>query len=285
MNDTPFLASPPLNLSFAGGAHTVELRMPTIGEIFPLLLARPLRSRDRMRVLGPAEIKRFIAKLDRRDCDIESARALQAEPAAFAQYAITRTRWLEAACEAGMMLAQCPHCRSWDADLAPLAYAIGLRHEFRPIADDDFYLTMPTLADPAPLGVRPPEVAKSSRLRFVLPCQSQFSGGTFRIGDCSAAEVEAWRRWAPADGPRAEGHEQWREDIAGFRAVLRLAVALETLGENAKPPGPADVMTLPLADFLFLDNLHFLLHDLAIPSDHGLLVQCGKCGRRFLPVL
>jgi hypothetical protein len=146
-------------------------------------------------------------------------------------------------------------------------------------------LTLPSLAQHAARGTRPADVALSSRLRFTLPSGSQFLGGVWRLGDRAASEDEAWRFWAPAGTPRPPGREQWREDIAGFRAVLRLATALETLGSGAEPPVPADIMMLPLADFLFLDNLHYLMHDVAIPQDHGLLVHCQNCRMSFLPVL
>jgi hypothetical protein len=113
MTDSPPHATPqPLKLTLAGTPHDIALRMPAIGKVFGLLLAGPLRTEERMRVLGPAEIKRFVGKVDGHGCDIEFARALHAEPASFARYAITRTGWLESLCEAGMVFAQCPHCRS-----------------------------------------------------------------------------------------------------------------------------------------------------------------------------
>src|SRR5438093_141126 len=73
----------------------LALRMPTIGEIFPLLIGLPQRTHARMAVLGPAEIKRMLRNDDDSAIDIELARAIHGDRAAFAQYVRMRNRSLE----------------------------------------------------------------------------------------------------------------------------------------------------------------------------------------------
>jgi hypothetical protein len=62
---------------------------------------------------------------------------------------------------------------------------------------------------------------------------------------------------------------------------LRMAATLESL--SAAPVEIASVMQLALGDFLFLDNLHYLLCERDLPEDHGLAISCRSCGKAFLP--
>jgi hypothetical protein len=269
--------------------HSVELRMPTMEEMFPLLIAPSLRIDARMSVLGPAEIKRVIGSIDGKAMDIELARAIHADRAAFTQYAQARNCWLETISEAGRVWAECPHCQVWNADLDPLAYGVGLRHEFAPVTDDGKYLALPSVSERTQRGGRPDDIPLTSRLSFELPCarndiSESPSRGAFWIGDTVEREEQARQQWATPDAARHEGREQWREDLAGFRAILRMSALLKSLDDSLALT-PAMLMNMGLADFLFLDNLHHLAHDVTVPEDHGLTIRCARCGENFLPLL
>jgi hypothetical protein len=278
-----------MRIRFDGGEHEVELRMPAMREIFPLLLPRMFRTPPRMQVLGPAEIQRIVSRVDGRPSDLPAARAIHGDRQAFVQYAAARTRWLEGFIETGVVRAECPHCRAWRADLTLLAYTIGLRVPFPPVADDAGYLELPFLAEVSPRGRRPPDLPLTSRLEFELPCRAQglatrFSRGAFdrNVFD---RESQLWAEWAPAEGTRPDGREQWRDDVPGFRAILRMSAALESLDGVDGPPTPDVVLDLALGDFLFLDNLYHLAYEVPVPTDQGLAVRCERCGGTFLPLL
>jgi hypothetical protein len=126
-------------------------------------------------------------------------------------------------------------------------------------------------------------------LRYELPSAVLAGNGDGGIlGDLDAdprrpREMAAWLRWAPSSAAPAPQHEDWNSGVPGFRAILRLSVALE---DGAKTPGaisPEIVEQMPVTDFFFLDQLYYLTHNVSVASPQSAL-PCGRCGARFLPV-
>ena len=280
-----------LRIPFHGAEHEVELRVPSTGEIFPLLLEPQHRTPERMAVMFPAEFKRLVKAIDGQPMTIETARALYGEPESAGRIIAARNRLYEALAEQGRVFAQCPHCRQWEAELKLLALVVGLHAGPWPIIDERLFLAMPSLADPRPNGTRPPTLPRTSRLRFELPSHVvglPAEAQTGILGDVDAdggrRERAAWERWVPPGTARAEGREMWREDVAGFRAMLRLSVALERLDGLVGEITPEVIARMPIVDFYFLDNLYYLVHNVDIASDTPLVIDCAQCGKRYLPV-
>jgi hypothetical protein len=272
------------HVDIRGHSRELTLRMPRFGEVFNQYLPRRLRTADRMSVLAPAQIKRLVSSLDGVAADIELARAIFNDPALYAQYVAARNDLLETVIESGMLHCLCPHCGQWEAELSPLALAVGLRAAFWPLSEADTQLAVPSTADATWRARAPHVLARSSRQRATLPYATASAGSpvtaTFRAVD---GEARQQRLRQLQDGIAGqERDEQWSEDLVGFRAALRMAATLESL--SAAPVEIASVMQLALGDFLFLDNLHYLLCERDLPEDHGLAISCRSCGKAFLPL-
>ena len=104
--------------------------------------------------------------------------------------------------------------------------------------------------------------------------------------DAVYAEQAAWARWAPPDVERPEGRTWWRPRHPGFRAMLRLSVALRRLEQadgRVIEPTPESVERLYAADIHFLDLLYW--HACAANAPIDATVACQKCSTSFLPAL
>ena len=96
-------------------------------------------------------------------------------------------------------------------------------------------------------------------------------------------EAAAWRRWAPTGVTPPAERSHWRYRSPGFRAIVRLTVALRALdGDTALTP--ERIEALSLADFLFLDAAYFLTHYADQPTSEALVLTCEACGGRYLPL-
>src|SRR5262249_51871778 len=99
--------------------------------------------------------------------------------------------------------------------------------------------------------------------------------------DALDREEEAWARWAPDGVTPPAGFAHWRRDSPGFRAILRLTIALRALDDNHDPT-PRDVEALSIADFLVLDTCYQLVHYADQPQAEALVVTCENCGAEYL---
>jgi len=278
-------------IQFQGSESQVVLRIPRIGELFGLLLEAHLRTPERMSVMFPAEFKRLVESLNRQPIGIEQARALYADAQSAGQIVAGRNRLFEVLAEQGRIFARCPRCSNWEAELSIIALTVALKAGPWPIVDERMFLAMPSLAKRRSKGARPPRAVCASRIRFELP--SRIAGlpaevGIGILGDADrnngAAELAAWQEWAPARSEREAGREQWRADVPGFQAVLRLAVALDQLDGISGIITPEVVLRMPITDFYFLDNLYYLAHNVDVTGNREPGVKCGECAQTFWPV-
>ena len=286
---TTALANAPqdVRLTLDGREATAHLRMPDLEEMLLLWYLPATRTPERAAVAFPAEIERIVDTLDGETVERAEAAAIYADPAAFRDYLVARNAWLQITSERGMLYAQCPHCRGWEADLGPLALAAGLRTTFWPTVDADQWLAPPALALDDAVPLRDASTARSSRLRVALP--SARIGHAAAIREVVFARVPEPAREQAAEAGRAElvrtdpgRYGDWNSRFAGVRALLLLAARLDEV-DGAAPTLPA-LAELPLCDFLFIDNVYHLTHRIALPADSPLRLRCEACGGRFVPL-
>jgi hypothetical protein len=266
-----------------------RLRMPALGEMLLLWYPRVMRTPARAAVFIPAEIERIVDTIDGESVDREQARKILNDRAAFAAYLRARNRWLDVSSAEGLMLAQCPHCQRWEADLSPFVLAVGLGVGFWPTVDEDSCLAVPALATDLARPQRSGNTVRTSRLRFHLPSlalnfESAAHGGSFATGPVDAREraLEAERLRLRASDPEAYG--DWDAGFGGVRAMLKLGAALGDVDGDADGITLDRLSNLALCDFLFLDNVHYLTRCVPLPDDSPLHLTCANCGGRFAPV-
>jgi hypothetical protein len=147
------------------------------------------------------------------------------------------------------------------------------------------------LADPHPPGQRLSAVPRTTRLRVELPSglldiEPRVNEGVFRDIDSEpgiALEAAAWKRWAPVGQTPPEDRAHWRYRSPGFRATLRLTVALRSL-DAEEALTPERIEALSIVDHLFLDAAYFLTHYADQPSAEAMVVTCEGCGGTYLPL-
>ncbi|PWT95570.1 MAG: hypothetical protein C5B55_01120 [Blastocatellia bacterium] len=275
-----------VRILFQGRDRDIELRVPEYEEVFALILPPEHRSPERMSVMFPAEFKRLIKSMEGSSIDIEHARAIYADSQAAGQLVASRNRLFETLAEQGLIYMQCPHCLSWEAEVSVTALTTALQAGPWPIIDQRLFLAVPSLAQHFPKFLRTRQFPYSSRIRFQLPSTvvgipAASRSGVLGYADAQhgAMERAAWQRWTPSE---VSGREQWREDVSGFHAALRLSVALQYLDGVSGEITPEAVLQMPAIDFYFLDNLHYLAHNVAITDEIKVSVRCEKCGQTFV---
>jgi hypothetical protein len=153
--------------------------------------------------------------------------------------------------------------------------------------DQEMFQAVPSLAEPRERGLRPAGVLSAAQIRFTLPSVRLGLQSTIRSGTLQGIDeghVQAlYQRFAPEGQLPPEGLEHRDPDFPAFRATLRALAALSSLDGADLSRGPGSLEQLPACDFLFLDNLYFVLHDL--PVGPRAIVTCERCAARFVPVL
>jgi hypothetical protein len=240
----------PDTVSLGGVAHEVALRMPTIGETHSFV-RDPSLHRDEATLREVARLQVFDAftTVDGRETTMDAAAALVAEPGDRAALLTLRNASIAEAMATGTVEIACPSCPQgrWGGRLAELAAAVGAAPGSLGDADGElapFALSYAVAALPA----------GGATVGFVLP-----GGGAGVLGELDAlAEAAGWLRWAPVGRAPAEGQEDRVFESAGFRAVLRMTCALQSL-DGSDAVSVDDVERLSLAAFCFLDELYRLL--------------------------
>lgn len=268
----------------AGRQHLAELQLPSVGEVVSLWMAPRLLTASRTAILRPAEIRRFIARVDGQQPSADLARAIAADANAFAAYRVARDTALAQATEGGMVYAECSHCRTWEADLIPLALAVGLHVPFWPLVEPTGDLALPALTDACDRTL--PDAAASSRISFALP-RIDISGprGVF-AGNDPIARLADWK--IQSDRLFRESPDQaedWEAESPGWRALLRFGAIIADWPEPGTFNSLHALASVPLAAFLFVDNIYYLTHCVAQPTDAPLLVKCACCDGFFQPIM
>lgn len=279
-----------LQIVLGGHARTIALTLPRAELLYPLIHDSAIRD-ARMAETDLATELMQIATIDGGELDRSTARALLAEPAALAQVLAERDRLYHAACEQGRARIPCPAC-GVELVLDLVGLMVLLSAPAWNLFDRGILPAAPRLAGELRRGARPAGVATARSMGFDLPwARVGLAGaddavrGTFTAAD-AGEESAAWARWTPPDAPRDDHRTWWRPRHPGFRAVLRLAVALRGLERadgSTVDLDPAAVARLGAADVQFLD----LLYSYAVVTDAGetAVVECAACAVRFVPVL
>lgn len=293
---------PPLagRLPLGGRERAFTLLVPEAGALLRLVFEPASRQAPSL-VEGAlvGELMHLLDTLEGRPLEVADAEAIARDPHALGAVFALRNRLCAHLLECGRAFAQCPHCHAWEAELDLLYYTLALHPPAWELFERGVWLAPPRLSERRPPGARPRGGALTSRLRVALP-----SGRDAEIGDLDAvpgredaawARLRAWREEVSERYGRGELDEanedeyfervHWREDHPGFRAALRLALALVRLDGVAGEPSPEAVERLPLGDFLFLDRLYALAHDVEVRSFERLTLTCERCGDTFLPLL
>jgi hypothetical protein len=270
----------PLN----GHRSIAELALPAIGDVLSLWMEQHLRTPSRAAILQQAEISRFLARVDDQPVGQDMARAIAADTRALSTYRAARNRALQSATEGGMLYARCPHCREWEADLSPLALAVGLRAAFWPVSDPDGQLAVPALSRDA-TRVLPPDIVSTAELSFVLPRHTESRvRGVFAQAE-RASRFAAYGAEFSALFAGGDDVEDWIEGSPGAIALVRLASVVRQLPEPVMPGSIQAFAAVALGDFAFIDNLYYLTHCAELPPDSPLALACERCQGQFLPLV
>jgi len=248
-----------VRVRISGADRLIDLRVPTVRQIAPLVLPPERRFPERLRSRLPVEIQSTVDKVDGTPVDRELADAICADPTALSAVLRARGHAFAALSERGRIYALCPHCRERETELSVFVLVAGLEDGPWPVTDADGLIAVPALATLLPAGERPKSRARAGRIRVRLAsadCGMSAGVESAVLGDVTTeTDAQGWRQWAPSGVEQPDERFYWRYQNPAFRALLRLAVALQTLD------GSTDVTTesieaLPIVNFFFLDNTY-----------------------------
>ncbi|MBX7194759.1 MAG: hypothetical protein K1X94_22075 [Sandaracinaceae bacterium] len=277
----------PIRFTLAGRLRSARPRVPSVVQAMgsfgesdtrrPELLARKLRHAVFL-VLGD---------LDGEPLPLTLAGEIAADPAARAAVLAARVALFEGLRDRGAAWLLCPACRRGEVELSLAELASKLAAARAPIADRAGALLPLCLSSEHELPSRPVALPTAARLRFRLPgaaagLASPAAGGVLGRVD-PRREAQAWDTFAPIGVDPPDEHFDWTFEEPGFRATLRLSVALESLDDQAVD-GPAALEPLPVCDLLFLDELYRLAWLTPARATLAASVECGACRAAFLPV-
>lgn len=208
-----------------------------------------------------------------------------------------RNRWLGELRAMARYRALCPHCREREGVLELVTVALALSAPLPPLTvKGGAFLAVPSLAASRPPGRRRDGLPAAARLSLELP-SGRLSPDVdltplvtlagLRSADDTAAierQEEAWARLAPGGSVPDPDHAHRHPGSVGFTAIVRMASALDRLGE-AHHIGPEDVEQLSVADFLAIDAAYFLAANADQPRAGAGAVVCENCTRMYLPLL
>ena len=274
----------PLELRVGSQRHRLQVRLPPVGEVVSLWMVQHLRTPMLAEILQPAEVRRFLTTPEGEPISRALALSIASDPGALAAYRAARDDALMQATEGGIVFAECPHCRGWEADLIPLALAVGLHTRFWPVSDTAGSLAVPAFANPCDRSLQGELTA--SRLTFALPRMPDTSPrGQFAKPPEAPARYEYWKAQSEAffrDHP--DDVEDWTPDSPGWIALLRFAAMMAAYPEPRSLASIPSLTKISLADFLFIDNIYYLLHCVPQPDDSPLRITCHNCGGMFQPL-
>jgi hypothetical protein len=274
-----------LTLPFQGRMRAATLRVPTAGEILPLVIEPDIRSPSLVAASLTQEVLALIDTLDGECPTEDDALALSQDAEALGRVLQVRNALYEHLVAAGRALARCPNCGA-DAEVDLQFYWLALRLPRWNFFDRGVLMHVPSLSNPLPSGRRPEPARLATSIAFRHPSDPVVEGvlRTLQSDESRRREAEAWAAWVPPGIEKTEGHWHWRKRVPGFRAMLRLAVALDPSPDRPSL-SPSTIEAMPIGAYLFLDLLHFATSNVDITDGTRAEVTCPACLQRFLPML
>jgi hypothetical protein len=259
------------DVTSASGPRAVELRIPVMEGVHPLILEKSARDAAGLAATLPFLALRFVSTVDGRALDLHAADELGGD-AAFMRDLLVRIRtMLQTLCEQGAVFALCPACGMWEAELDFTALALTIASPLPGVFEGPF-LAFPSLASPDGAAARP-RIARAARIRFGLPSARLGIPGPLSGGVLKDVPFERVPQTAEeGDEPDAS------RTGPGWLALERLARAVDP------SLSPEAAEALPAIDFFFLDLLHYVVYRAPVNSDTAGKVRCPRCGAEFLPV-
>jgi hypothetical protein len=271
------------SLDFSSGArqHHLQLRVPSVAEVIPLIVDPDLRGSGLVETSLVLELQALIGTLDGESPSESQLEAIVKSPESLGTVLHVRKALYNFLAEQGRALAYCPYCSDKPVELDLLFYWMALRLPPWDFFDRGVMMHSPSLASALPSGRRPASPSCASHLGFRYPSEPPIQGFllSLQTSESLAQEEEAWRRWVPDNVEPEDEQAHWRRNSSAFRAILRLSLAI------SPPLTPRDVDQMPLGVFLFLDLLHFATNNVDVTAANLLQVKCPSCQRHFLPVL
>lgn len=272
MNDVTAL----LHAELAG--RSLELRIPEMEGIHPLILDPAARNPENLGATLPLFLLQFVVSADGAPLDLARATRLAAD-AALMRGVLDRVRSiLETLRARGAFFALCPSCGRREVEM-PLPDLVRATVGAEPRVFDGPFLALPVLsgelAEPARSAA---SASRAARIRVETP--------SMRLGISSPVHSTALARVfdLPEDHPTAPDDEEEEEEFEfshlgpGWRALLRLSRAVE-------PTTTAEVLEgLPVIDFFFLDLAYQLRYLAPLGSSAPARLRCPDCGTEFVPV-
>jgi hypothetical protein len=270
-----------LDLEMGGRTRHFRLREPTAGEVIGLVLDPDLRASDLVENRLALELYRVFE-----EPDWSEVKTWVRSPEILGPLLHARNRLYNHLADQGRALAECPFCDGPPVELDLLFYWMTLRLPKWDFFDRGVLMHLPSLSSKLPAGSRPDQPPRARRIGFTYPGEPSLHGQIHPLTNRNAASREEayWERYVPEDADLPDQRAHWRRNSPGFRAILRLAVALSP-DPHGREITPADVDELPLGVFLFLDLLHFATVNVDVPNNPRAQVACRQCGQQFLPVL
>jgi hypothetical protein len=269
----------------SGSSRRLRLREPTAAEVIGLALDEDIRTPDLVEQTLAHELYRLIAEIDGEEPTWEDVVTIMRDPVCLARVLYARNVFYNHLAELGRALAFCPFCDAPPAVLDLLFFYLMLKLPKWDFFDGGLLMRPPSLSSSLPAGRRPDTPPRARQLGYMYPSEPQVGRLIHALTTPEAAvrERNYWEQYTPEDS-EPEEHPHWRRNSPGFRAILRLAVAL-----NPDPGGreitPMDVDAMPLGAFLFLDLLYFATVNVGVYDAVRVQVKCSQCGQSFLPVL
>ena len=271
-----------MSTEFAHRRTLFSVTLPRLGQVLSLWMEPGQRTDEFDGILDTAEIRRFVRWGDGEPIDADLARSVRQDQASWRAYREARNTELVAATDAHTLLARCPDCRDWDADLSPLALAVALRAPYWPVVDERDRLAIPALAlGRVHRGLR--GITPAAQLSVRLPGSS---ADVVAFADDADRNLEGWLAASDELFHAPARTEDWTADSPGWTALMCLAsLAPGLTGQgDPSPEGLLALADLPLAEFLAMDQMYALTHVVEVPEDNSARLDCPRCGARFGPL-
>lgn len=222
-----------LEIVLAGRTRHVELREPATGESIALVLDKDIRTPDLVEQRLAWEVYRLIDRIDGEEPDWDEAVAVARDAEALGRVLHVRNALYNYLANEGRALAFCPFCSGPPAILDLAFYWLVLRLPKWDFFDRGVLMHLPSLSSSLPAGKRPAGAPLARQLGFRMPEDPPREGllHAATAPDVAARERDFWSQYAPDGEDPPDEHPHWRRNSPGFRAILRLAAAL-----NPNPP-------------------------------------------------